>query len=75
VVPSTSATPAPSTTAAPGKIPCSSADDCWVDDSVSPYQPIARPKRLRGKRFRPCVDGEAAPVCRSGFCGVEGYFC
>jgi len=38
--------------------------------------PIARPKHLKGKPFKPCVDGEVAPTCTSaGACGLLGYDC
>jgi len=55
-------------------IPCTADADCWVSHEDFTH-PIARPKKLRGKRFRPCKDGEQAPVCRSGVCTVEGYTC
>lgn len=54
-------------------VPCASDDDCWVIDESA--TPIARPRKLRGKRFRPCKDGERAPVCQSGACIVRGYTC
>lgn len=65
---------APSSSAAPG-IPCKSVDDCWVDGQSTAAKPIKRPKHLRGKKFKPCEDGEAAPVCMNGVCGTMGYFC
>jgi hypothetical protein len=55
-------------------VPCSSDDDCWVSNDGFTH-PIARPKKLRGRRFRPCKDGEEAPVCRAGSCTVQGYTC
>ena len=54
-------------------VACSSDADCWVSDDG--FNPIARPKKLRGKRFRPCKDGERAPVCSDGTCSVVGYTC
>jgi hypothetical protein len=54
-------------------VPCASDDDCWVSDESS--TPIARPRKLRGKRFRPCKDGELAPVCQSGTCAVRALSC
>jgi hypothetical protein len=55
-------------------VPCSTDADCWVSDEGFSH-PIARPRKLRGKRFRPCKDGEQAPVCRSGSCALESYRC
>jgi len=46
-----------------GPVPCASDDDCWVNAESS--TPIARPRKLRGKRFRPCKDGERAPSARA----------
>jgi hypothetical protein len=54
-------------------VPCASDADCWVSDES--LTPIARPRKLRRKRFRPCKDGEHAPVCRDGTCVVVGYTC
>jgi len=53
-------------------VPCASDEDCWVSDGGSP---IARPKKLRRKRFRPCKDGENVPVCDSGTCVLRGAAC
>jgi len=47
-------------------------EDCWVGED---RQPIARPKSMRGKKFKPCKDGEHAPVCRDGACRVTAYKC
>jgi hypothetical protein len=58
-----------------GTIPCKSADDCWISGDTTAAKPIRRPAKLRGKKFRPCVDGEAAPVCRGGVCGTLAYGC
>jgi hypothetical protein len=55
-------------------IECESVEQCWVSDS-SPYHPIPRPKALRGKKFRPCKDGEVAPLCTNGRCTVAAYSC
>jgi len=55
-------------------IQCSSDSDCWVSDEGFTH-PIARPRKLRRKHFRPCKDGEHAPVCREGTCVVVGYTC
>jgi hypothetical protein len=55
-------------------VPCESERDCWVSDDV-PWHPVARPKRLRGRRFRPCRDGELAPACRQGRCTLNAYRC
>jgi hypothetical protein len=53
-------------------VPCKTDDDCWSKGA----EPIARPKRLRGKTFKPCVDGEHAPMCGGdGTCMTMGYRC
>ena len=52
-------------------IPCETNDDCWVDDG----QPIARPDANRGQDFRPCEDGEGAPVCVQNRCGLTFFDC
>ncbi|MCC6875307.1 MAG: hypothetical protein IT378_13455 [Sandaracinaceae bacterium] len=55
-------------------IACRSVEDCWVE--VSPRRrPIARPARLRGRRFRPCRDGEHAPACADGYCTLVAFSC
>lgn len=57
-------------------VACTSVDDCWVSAKRYPAVPIARPKHLKGKKFKPCVDGEVAPTCSSGgACGLLGYDC
>ncbi len=43
-------------------VPCKTDDDCWADG----IRAIPRPKALRGKKFRPCVDGEHQPLCSPG---------
>ena len=43
-------------------VPCTNDRDCWVSHSPRRH-PIARPKELRGRDFRPCEDGEVAPRC------------
>ena len=55
-------------------IECEDENACWVSNS-RPYHPIARPKSLRGREFRPCRDGEVAPVCTDGMCGVVPFKC
>lgn len=47
-------------------VPCKTDRDCWVDPSPRRH-PVARPKALRKRDFRPCADGEVAPKC-----GAEG---
>jgi hypothetical protein len=47
-------------------VPCKTDRDCWVDPSPRRH-PIARPKALRKRDFKPCADGEVAPKC-----GPEG---
>jgi hypothetical protein len=70
------ATAAPSS-AAPnlGYVPCMTVDDCWVSGPTTAARPIARPFKHRGRKFQPCIDGEAAPVCAAGRCAVRGYEC
>jgi hypothetical protein len=55
-------------------IPCASEADCWVSNDGFSH-PIARPRKLRGKRFRPFEDGENVPVCESGSCAIRGMTC
>jgi len=57
-------------------IPCKSVADCWVDEKPRPH-PIARPKALRGRTFKPCDDGELPPFCsKEGYCEVgPGFSC
>ncbi|MBX7084636.1 MAG: hypothetical protein K1X88_35855, partial [Nannocystaceae bacterium] len=43
-------------------VPCTSDRDCWVDPSPRRH-PVARPRALRKRDFRPCKDGEVAPKC------------
>jgi hypothetical protein len=52
-------------------VACKTDDDCWIDDG----KPIARPKQHRGKKFKPCKDGEHAPVCKENACTIVGYKC
>ena len=58
--------------APPASIACKTDDDCWLDDD---HKPIARPKNLRGKRFKPCKDSEHIPVCRNNACLVNALKC
>lgn len=56
-------------------VPCKTARDCWIDPSPRKH-PVARPKHLRGRDFKPCEDGEVAPQCRAGFCALgPAYSC
>lgn len=55
-------------------VSCTQDTDCWVSDG-SPSHPIRRPKKLRTRRFKPCRDGELAPVCRDGSCSLAAYSC
>jgi hypothetical protein len=43
-------------------VPCTTDRDCWVDPSPRRH-PVARPKPLRKRDFRPCADGEVPPKC------------
>lgn len=55
-------------------IACTSVDDCWVDPAPFSH-PIKRPRAKKGKRFRPCKDGEVAPACQDGRCTLLAYGC
>jgi hypothetical protein len=48
-------------------VPCKTDDDCWFSDEL-PRRPIRKPARLRGHKFKGCVDGEVPPKC-FGVCG------
>jgi hypothetical protein len=63
--------PASGAAAEPGeRIPCKTVRDCWVSSTPGRH-PIARPARFKGRKFKPCRDGEAEPVCGDdGFCAV-----
>lgn len=54
-------------------VPCETVRDCWVSPSPRRH-PIARPEHLRKRDFKPCADGEAAPLCREGMCVVGPAF-
>lgn len=55
-------------------IPCKTTKDCWSSDEPVAH-PIPRPKRLRGREFRGCVDGEHVPVCVEGRCALDALKC
>lgn len=57
-------------------VPCTSNRDCWISPSPRRH-PIARPRALRKRDFRPCEDGEVAPQCGpAGHCVVgPAYSC
>ena len=57
-------------------IACKSERDCWVEAAPRRH-PVRRPAALRGRAFKPCTDGEVAPVCTSeGFCALgPAYKC
>jgi hypothetical protein len=48
-------------------VPCKTDRDCWFSRTPD-LHPVRRPKNVR-RKFRPCVDGEAAPECKQGRCG------
>lgn len=55
-------------------VPCKTVDDCWSsDDPVTHAMP--RPPRLRGRKFRGCVDGEHVPACVDGRCALDALKC
>ncbi|MFK7991310.1 MAG: hypothetical protein AB8I08_35165 [Sandaracinaceae bacterium] len=55
-------------------VSCTSANDCWVESGPLGPVPVRRPRRFRGRDFRPCADGEIAPACESGYCVVDPRF-
>lgn len=55
-------------------VACKTADDCWLEE-LPLLHAIPRPKRLKGKKFRPCVDGEHEPACIQGTCTIRGFTC
>ena len=58
-------------------IPCKTVRDCWVSDQPR-LHPVKRPAHLRGRDFKPCVDGEIPPACGAeGYCTIShlGYGC
>jgi hypothetical protein len=57
-------------------VPRKTVRDCWVDPSPRRH-PVARPKALRKRDFRPCADGEVAPMCGAAGHSVLGpaYSC
>jgi hypothetical protein len=57
----------------PPRISCKTDDDCWVSNTTTAAQPIRRPAKLRGKKFRPCVDGDAQPICNGTYCTTMGF--
>ena len=58
--------------AEPPSIPCTSEDECWVDEARNP---VPRPKAKRGVKLRPCKDTEHVPACVSGACVVRHLKC
>jgi hypothetical protein len=57
-------------------VACKSDRECWIDPAPRTH-PIARPKKLRGRDFKPCKDGEVAPKCGpEGTCTIgPAYTC
>jgi hypothetical protein len=57
-------------------VPCKTTRDCWVSPDPRRH-PIARPRALRKRDFRPCADGEVAPLCGpAGHCVLgPAYSC
>lgn len=61
---------------APPPIVCQDDDGCWLEQGPDGRdRPIARPKKLRGKKLRPCKDAEHTPACRDGVCVVRAWKC
>lgn len=63
LIPSADPTPAP--------VACKTDDDCWLDGRT----PVARPKSKRGKKLKPCRDGEVVPKCEDQECTSVAYKC
>lgn len=55
-------------------VPCTDARDCDVEDGAHGLRPI-RARHRRRRDFVPCRDGEWAPVCNQGACGIVGFGC
>ncbi|MFO7567708.1 MAG: hypothetical protein R6X02_34015 [Enhygromyxa sp.] len=55
-------------------IECETVEACWVSDS-RPHHPVPRPKSKRGRKFRPCRDGEVGPACLDGRCSLVAHRC
>jgi hypothetical protein len=55
-------------------VACTSADDCWIDEQPVTHA-IRRPARLKGRKFRGCVDGERVPACVAGRCTLDALRC
>jgi hypothetical protein len=53
-------------------VPCKSELDCWISHDPR-ARPVPRPKNMR-RPFRPCKDGETAPVCEAGKCRVGPHY-
>jgi hypothetical protein len=61
----------PSADPVPAPVACKTDDDCWLDGRT----PVARPKSERGKKLKPCRDGEAVPKCKDQVCTYVAYKC
>lgn len=55
-------------------VPCTDARDCDVEDGALGLRPI-RARHRRRRDFVPCRDGDWAPVCNRGACGIVGFGC
>jgi hypothetical protein len=58
------------------RVACKTERDCWISPTPR-TRPIARPARFKGRDFKPCKDGEVAPICGGdGFCAIgNAYKC
>lgn len=61
----------PSPSASKQPVSCTGDDDCWFAGD----QPAARPKSLRGHKFRGCKDGESEPKCAEKVCVLRKLSC
>jgi hypothetical protein len=56
-------------------VACKDERDCWVGRNGEFVFPAKRPKKKRGKKVRPCKDGELTPACTDGMCTLRHWKC
>lgn len=68
------AAPPPAAPPPAADVACTTADDCWLD---ADHKPIARPRKLRGKKIVPChgPDSTWTPDCKEAKCIAVGWRC
>jgi len=57
------------------RIACKTDNDCWLTRTHGFIHPTHRPKKLRGKKLKPCRDAETTPACDAGFCTLRRWKC